>query len=162
MIDFNTFRERKTTHLFKKCHFLKKSAVAAALQLDRMEKLKQKGLSQKLSKRLRKASPIVAERLEAYVPRAVLASLKGRSGGRDAERWAGETVSCCCVFMDLGLDSDTLERALHDDGALRSVHAAFAAAAQRVGAEAGAAGTSFSGPQPLRPGSAFCLSRRGS
>ena len=45
----------------------------------------------------------------AYVPRAVLASLKGRSGGRDAKRWAGETVSCCCVFMDLGLDSDTLK-----------------------------------------------------
>ena len=47
--------------------------------------LKQRGLSQKLAKRLRKAPPIVTERLEAYVPRAVLASLKGRSGGRDAD-----------------------------------------------------------------------------
>ena len=33
-----------------------------------------KGFSQKLAKRLRKAPPIVTERLEAYVPRAVLAS----------------------------------------------------------------------------------------
>ena len=72
------------------------------------------------------------------MPRAVLASLKGRSGGRDAERWAGETVSCCCVFMDLGLDSDTLDRALADDEALRSVHAAFAAAQDAVYAYEGA------------------------
>ena len=100
--------------------------------------LKQRGLSQKLAKRLRKAPPIVTERLEAYVPRAVLASLKGRSGGRDAERWAGETVACCCVFMDLGLDSDTLDRALADDEALRSVHAAFAAAQDAVYAYEGA------------------------
>ena len=41
-----------------------------------------KGLSQKLSGAC--GGPSGGGRLEAYVPRAVLASLKGRSGGRNA------------------------------------------------------------------------------
>lgn len=92
----------------------------------------QRGLSRSLQKRLEHASPLVAERLEAYVPRAVLASIKSRSGGRDAERWAGETVRCCCAFVDLGLNSATLLHAMTDDGALERVHAAFACAQQAV------------------------------
>ena len=47
-------------------------------------------------------------------------------------------MACCCVFMDLGLDGDTLDRALNDAGALRSVHAAFAAAQDAVYAYEGA------------------------
>ena len=76
----------------KECWALIRSHFSGTVQGDGFVKiirartsLKQRGLSQKLAKRLRKAPPIVTERLEAYVPRAVLASLKGRSGGRDAE-----------------------------------------------------------------------------
>ena len=67
--------------------------------------LKQKGLSQKLAKRLRKA-PNCSGAAEAHVPRAVLAP--SAAGARPDAALGRETVSCCCVFMDLGLDGDTL------------------------------------------------------